>query len=118
VDVATMVTAGGEAIADIDTLRHQQAVLGSVALPPTAWRALDELTPVSLKRVGTARAKTRARVWGLVPGGVPASSVAGTGLPADVIVLDVDATIVRVHSDKKCAAATFKRTYCYHPLAV
>jgi len=30
VDVATMITAGGEAIADIDTLRHQQDVLGAV----------------------------------------------------------------------------------------
>ena len=36
VDLATMVTAGGEAIADIDTLRHQQGVLGPVASPPTA----------------------------------------------------------------------------------
>ena len=113
-----MVTAGGEAIADIDTLRHQQQVLGPVASPPTAWRALDELTPAALKRIATARAKTRARVWGLIPGGVPASTVAGTVLPADVIVLDVDATIVRVHSEKESAAATFKRTFGYHPLGV
>jgi hypothetical protein len=49
---------------------------------------------------------------------VPASKVAGTALPADVIVLDVDATIVRVHSEKENAAATFKRTFGYHPLAV
>jgi len=118
VDLATMVTAGGEAIADIDTLRHQVQVLGPVASPPTAWRALDELTPAVLKRVAAARAKTRARVWDLIPAGVPASRVAGTALPADVIVLDVDATIVRVHSDKENAAATFKRTYGYHPLAV
>lgn len=66
-DLATMVTAGGEAIADIDTLRHQQGVLGSVASPPTAWRALDELTPAALKRIATARAKTRTRVWGSDP---------------------------------------------------
>ena len=42
-DVATMLVAGGEAIADIDTLRHQEEVLGPVASPPTVWRALDEL---------------------------------------------------------------------------
>ena len=118
VDLATMVTAGGEAIADIDALRHQVQVLGPVASPPTAWRALDELTPAALKRIATARARTRARVWDLIPGGVPASSVAGTALPAEVIVLDVDATIVPVHSDKEGAAATFKRTFGYHPLAV
>jgi hypothetical protein len=118
VDLATMVTAGGQAIGDIDTMRHQGQVLGPVASPPTAWRALDELTAASLKRIGTARAKTRARVWGLIPGGVPASTVAGTALPAEVIVLDVDATIVPVHSEKENAAATFKRTFGYHPLAV
>jgi len=39
-------------------------------------------------------------------------------LRADVIVLDVDGTIVRVHSDKENAATTFKRTFGYHPLAV
>ncbi len=118
VDLATMVTAGGQAIGDIDTMRHQGQVLGPVASPPTAWRALDELTPASLKRIAAARAKTRARVWDLIPGGVPASTVAGTVLPADVIVLDVDATIVPVHSEKENAAATFKRTFGYHPLAV
>jgi len=52
--------------------------LGPDASPPTAWRALDELIPAVLKRVATARAKTRARVWGLIRGGVPASTVAGT----------------------------------------
>ena len=71
-----------------------------------------------MKRVATAKAKTRARVWDLIRGGVPASKVAGTVLPADVIVLDVDATIVPVHSEKENAAATFKRTFGYHPLAV
>ena len=39
VDVATMLVAGGEAIADIDTLRHQDQVLGPVASPATVWRA-------------------------------------------------------------------------------
>jgi hypothetical protein len=38
-DVAVMLAAGGEAIADIDTLRHQSGVLGPVASAPTVWRA-------------------------------------------------------------------------------
>lgn len=58
VDVATMIAAGGEAIADIDTLRHQREVLGPVASAPTVWRALDELTPASMTRIEAARAKT------------------------------------------------------------
>jgi len=35
VDVAVMLADGGEAIADIDVLRHQGGVLGPVASPPT-----------------------------------------------------------------------------------
>ena len=118
VDVATMIAAGGQAIADIDTLRHQQQVLGPVASAPTVWRALDELTPASLKRIETARAATRARVWDLIPDGLPASRVAGATLPAEVVVLDVDATIVIAHSEKEQATRTFKKTFGYHPIGV
>ena len=118
VDVATMLPAGGEAIADIATLRHQQQVLGPVASPPTVWRALDELDPARLRRVEKARAQVRARVWGLIPGGLPASTVAGTRLPADLVVLDVDATIVIAHSEKEQATRTFKKTFGYHPIGV
>jgi hypothetical protein len=117
VDVATMLAGGGEAIADIDTLRHQEEVLGSVASAPTVWRALDELTPARLKRVEKARARTRARVWELA-GGPPAARAAGRTLDSDLVVLDVDATIVVAHSEKENAAATFKRTFGFHPLGV
>ena len=39
VDLATVLVAGGEAIGDIDTLRHQDQLLGVVASPATVWRA-------------------------------------------------------------------------------
>ncbi len=42
----------------------------------------------------------------------------GTALPADVVVLDVDATIVIAHSEKEQATRTFKKTFGYHPLGV
>ena len=116
VDVATMLTAGGEAIADIDILRHQTGLLGPVASPPTVWRTLDEAGPAVLNRVEKARAVVRRHVWGLLPA-VPVSRVAGTDL-GDVIVLDVDATLVTAHSDKEQAAATFKGGYGFHPLGV
>lgn len=67
-DVATMITSGGEATVDINILRHHLQVLGSVASPPTVWRALDELDPAALARVEKARAAVRARVWGFDPG--------------------------------------------------
>ncbi len=37
VDVAVMIADGGEAIADIEVLRHQAPILGPVASAPTVW---------------------------------------------------------------------------------
>lgn len=117
VDAAVMLADGGEAIADIDVLRHQSGVLGPVASPPTVWRTLAKVTPGRLTKIATARARTRRHVWAQLPGGVPASQVAGTDL-GHVVVLDVDATVVVTHSEKEQAAATFKRTFGYHPIGV
>ena len=117
VDVAVLIAGGGEAIADIDVLRHQSEVLGSVASAPTVWRALDEVTPAVVKRIETARAKVRAHVWSQLPAGLPASRVADTDL-GDTVVLDVDATLVTTHSEKEGSASTFKRGFGYHPLGV
>jgi hypothetical protein len=120
VDVAVMLADGGEAIADIEVLRHQAPVLGPVASPPTVWRALDELTPAALRRIQTARARVRRGVWAQLAAGVsglPASKVAGSDL-GDVVVLDVDATLVTAHSEKEQASPTFKKTFGFHPLAV
>jgi hypothetical protein len=117
-DVAVMIADGGEAIADIDVLRHQDDVLGRVASPATVWRMLNELSPGRMKKISTARARTRRRVWAGLPDGIPASRVAGKQLDAGVVVLDVDATIVVTHSEKEQAAPTFKKTFGYHPLGV
>jgi len=118
VDVAVLIAGGGEAIADIDVLRHQSEVLGPVASAPTVWRALGEITPTVAKRVDKARAKVRAHVWSQLPGGLPpASKVADTDL-GNTVVLDVDATLVAAHSEKEGAASTFKKGFGYHPLGV
>lgn len=116
-DVGVMLADGGEAIADIDVLRHQAGVLGPVASAPTVWRTLKQVTPGRLKKIATARARVRRRVWARLPNGIPASRVAGTDL-GEVITLDIDATIVVAHSEKENAAATFKRTFGYHPIGV
>ena len=57
-------------------------------------------------------------VWSLLVDGVSASRVAGTVLVEDLIVLDVDATIVVSNSEKEQAALTFQRTFGFHPLGV
>jgi hypothetical protein len=116
-DVAVMLADGGEAIADIDVLRHQSPMLGPVASALTVWRTLAGLTPARLARVEKARARVRRHVWSLLPGGLPASRVADTDL-GEVIVLDVDATIVVAHSEKEAAAPTFKGSFGFHPIGV
>ncbi|MEU4645053.1 IS1380 family transposase [Micromonospora sp. NPDC023814] len=117
VDLAVMIADGGEAIADIDVLRHQQEVFGSVASDTTVWRALDEIGVVQLRRIAKARARVRARMWQLF-GGPPAARAAGRDIGAGIVVLDVDSTIVIAHSDKEGAAATYKHTYGFHPILV
>ena len=118
-DVAVMLADGGEAISDINVLRHQSQVLGPVASAPTVWRVLDEITPAKLRKIQTARAKVRRHVWAHLStsGGIPASKVADTDL-GETVVLDVDATIVVTHSEKEQAAPTFKKTFGYHPIGV
>lgn len=116
VDVAVMIADGGEAIADIDVLRHQEQVLGPVASAPTVWRALDEMTSAKLNMIERARARVRAHVWSQLPA-IPASKAAGTDL-GDTIVLDIDATLVTAHSEKESAAPNFKGGYGFHPIGV
>jgi len=117
VDLAVMIADGGEAICDIDVLRHQGEVFGPVASDTTVWRSLDEIGAAQLNRIAAARAKTRARMWRLF-GGPPPARAAGRDVGDGVVVLDVDATIVLAHSDKDGAAATYKHTYGFHPMLV
>jgi hypothetical protein len=117
VDLAVTIADGGEAIADIDVLRHQHEVFGQVASDTTVWRALDEIGAVQLRRIAKARAKVRARLWRLF-GGPPPARAAGRDIGAGVVVLDVDSTIVIAHSDKEGAAPTYKHSYGFHPILV
>jgi hypothetical protein len=77
---------------------------------------LDEFDPATLRRVARARAAVRAHVWSQLPA-LPGSGCAGATIEG-VVVLDVDATIVLAHSEKQDAAATYKHTFGFHPLAV
>jgi len=116
VDLSVMIADGGQAIGDIDLLRHQDALFGAVASPATCWRALDEIDPVRLWRIAKARASTRG------PGLGATRDAAGPGRRpggrAGRVVLDVDSTIVIAHSDKGCAAATYKHSWGFHPILV
>ncbi|CAM3240168.1 Transposase DDE domain-containing protein [Actinomyces slackii] len=58
------------------------------------------------------RAVARARVWKLAGRHAPGAGASA----ARPQVIDIDATLVNVHSDKEGAAPTFKKGYGLHPL--
>jgi hypothetical protein len=53
-DLAVMIADGGTTISEIDTLRHQEELFGSVASDTTVWRALEEITPARLGTIAAA----------------------------------------------------------------
>jgi hypothetical protein len=119
VDLAVAVADGARTISDIAVLADQQALFGPVASDSTCWRLLDRLDDTWLAAVATARARAREVVWAqhaeVHDEPFPAVRVAGRDL--HVLVIDVDASIVICHSEKQAAAATFKGTFGFHPLA-
>jgi hypothetical protein len=119
VDVAVMLADGGEAISDLAVLRDQPGLFGSVASTATAWRVLDGVDDAALDRLRQARASARERAWLLraeAGRDIPAATAGGRDWPG--LVLDVDATLVEVHSEKQDAAAHFKGGFGFHPILV
>jgi hypothetical protein len=102
--VAVMLAAGGRCVADMAALRDQPDVFGDVASAPTIWRTFDNVDDTVLDGLRAARAKARARVW-------------AAGGAAEQIVLDVDASLVEIHSERKQGATPhFKRGFGFHPM--
>jgi hypothetical protein len=66
------------------------------------------VTPTPSDWVRAARALARARAWAWAAG-------AGPDLAGE-LRLDFDATITVAHSEKENAAATWKKTFGFHPL--
>jgi len=118
-DLAVMLADGGQAISDLAVLRDQPTLFGSVASTATAWRVLDAVDTTTLHALRAARARARERAWLLrAEGGRPLPASRAGGRDVAGLVLDVDATLVEVHSEKEDAAAHFKGGYGYHPLLV
>jgi Transposase DDE domain group 1 len=102
--VAVMLAAGGRCVADMAALRDQPDVFGDVASAPTIWRTFNTIGTDVLGALQAARAVGRAKVW--AAGGAP-----------DEVVLDVDASLVEIHSERKQDATPhFKRGFGFHPM--
>jgi Transposase DDE domain group 1 len=116
--MAVAVADGARTISDIAVLADQAALFGAVASDSTCWRLLDHLDPARLGAVASARAAAREVVWAqraeLSGQPLPPARAAGRELPG--LVIDLDASIVVCHSEKEQAAATFKKTFGFHPL--
>jgi hypothetical protein len=88
---------GAMCLSDLAVLRAQPAVFGSVGSEATVWRTFERVGPVELRGIANARA---GRAW-----------AAGAGPTSEVLIIDVDSTIIRTKADKQDAAPTYKRTY-------
>lgn len=108
-DLATAVADGADAISGIAVLGDREDLHGPVASMPTTWRVLDRVDEEHLAGVRDARAAARGRAW---------AAGAGPDLtgPGAELCLDFDATITIAHSEKENAAATWKKTFGFHPL--
>ena len=103
-DLATMLIDGGDCVSDLAALSEQPDLFGRVASHSTASRLLHALGGAEREALRGARAQARARAW------------RAGARPAE-IVLDFDAHLVEVHSEKEGAAPHRKGGFGFHPLA-
>ena len=106
-DLAVMLADGGDCLSDLAVLRDQPELFGAVASTATAWRVIERVAtdPDGLAGLRAARAHARARAW-----------AAGAWPSSELLLVDLDATLVDAHSDKEGAAGTFKGGFGFHPL--
>jgi hypothetical protein len=106
VQVATSIADGARRVAGVDSVRRS-GLFPHVGSYSTVWRTIFKLGG-ELECVGVAGvlAAARERAWAAAP----------AGRVADALTIDVDCTLVDVHSDKQDAAPTYKRGYGMHPI--
>jgi len=103
-----MLAGGGEACSDIEKLRAQPDLFGSVPSDSTVYRTFRyEIDPSTLDGLWAAMAEARVRVWRR------SAATTGTG----TVVLDIDSSLHEIHSEKKEeTAANYKGGFGFHPI--
>jgi hypothetical protein len=86
-----MLAGGGEACVDIEHLRVQAELFGSVPSDSTLYRTFRQIDPRTLDGLWDAMAEVRAQVW--------RRSAATTGRAT--VVLDIDSSLHEIHSENK-----------------
>ncbi len=105
-DLVVMLADGGECVSDLGGVREQEALFGEVASDSTAYRLIEKIArePGMLEALRRAHARAREHFWGQ------------HGAP-EHLTIDVDATLITVHSEKEKAAGNYKGGFGFHPLA-
>lgn len=102
-----MLAGGGEACSDIEALRAQPDLFGAVPSDSTLYRSFRKLDAATVAGLWEAMAEVRSSVW--------RRSAATTG--ADEVVLDIDSSLVQIHSENKAGTApTYKGGFGFHPI--
>jgi hypothetical protein len=101
--LAMTIAAGGRCLSDLRTLRDQPALFGTVASDATAWRAVHQVDDSLLGELVAVRQAATRRLL--------------EDAEVEQIELEVDATLLHLHSeDKQGAAATFKGGWGFSPM--
>jgi hypothetical protein len=107
VQTALMLAGGGESCADIEHLRLQSDLFGSVPSDSTVFRTFHQLSSPTRANLTGAMAGLRAKVWSR------SSTTTGTA----PVILDIDASLVEIHTDgKENAAPNYKGGFGFHPM--
>lgn len=107
VQAMLMLAGGGETCSDIERLRVQSTLFGSVASDSTLYRTIRSIDAATLTELWSAIAEARGQVW-------RRSSVTTGKTP---VVLDVDASLIEIHSEnKEGTAANYKHGFGFSPM--
>jgi hypothetical protein len=95
---------GGDTCSDVEFLRAQPALFGPVPSDSTLYRTYRQIDAATLAGLWEAMAEVRADVWSAVDTG-------------ERVVLDIDASLVEIHSEhKQGTASTYKGGFGFHPM--
>lgn len=107
VQTMLMLAGGGEACADIEHLRAQERLFGSVPSDSTLYRTLRAIDATTLAGLWEAMAEVRAQVW-------RRSAATTANAP---VVLDIDSSLVEIHSEnKEGTGPTYKGGFGFNPM--
>ena len=105
VQAMLMLAGGGEACSDIEVLRAEGELFGSVASDSTLYRVLRGVDEAALAGLRGSFAVLRRRAWALC------------GAEEGEVVIDIDASLHEVHSENKAGTGPhYKGGFGFHPM--